>query len=115
MTVIYHVPDSLYLFVGSFTFMVGFVFLISWLYIMVVISAAEYEAIRQAQAYLAGTPTGRETRTFHVPTQTTRKIRDKGGAVDYRFLPEPDLPPLHLNRQVRINRSICTMQIMCQQ
>uniref|UniRef100_A0A7S2UU37 Glutamyl-tRNA(Gln) amidotransferase subunit B, mitochondrial n=1 Tax=Attheya septentrionalis TaxID=420275 RepID=A0A7S2UU37_9STRA len=71
-----------------------------------VISAAEYEAIRQAQAYLAGTPTGRETRTFHVPTQTTRKIRDKGGAVDYRFLPEPDLPPLHLNRQTFGGRTL---------
>eukprot|EP00978_Attheya_sp_CCMP212_P015280 scaffold39385_cov46-Attheya_sp.AAC.2 len=71
-----------------------------------VISAAEYEAIRQTQAYLAGTPTGRETRTFHVPTQTTRKIRDKGGAVEYRFLPEPDLPPLHLNRQTFGGRTL---------
>ena len=65
-----------------------------------IIQSAEYEAIRQTQQILDGTPTGRETRTFDPKSGHTIKIRDKGGAVDYRFLPEPDLPPLHLDKNV---------------
>lgn len=41
-----------------------------------------------------------ETRTFDVQTSETVKIRRKGDAVDYRFLPEPNLPPLILNKEV---------------
>ena len=65
-----------------------------------IIQSAEYEAIRQTQQILDGTPTGRETRTFDPKSGHTIKIRDKGGAVDYRFLPEPDLPLLHLDKNV---------------
>jgi len=53
------------------------------------------------------TPTGRETRTFHVEPISdayplggeTFCIRAKGDAVDYRFMPEPDLPPLILDEE----------------
>eukprot|EP00566_Odontella_aurita_P005919 CAMPEP_0113525614 /NCGR_PEP_ID=MMETSP0015_2-20120614/265_1 /TAXON_ID=2838 /ORGANISM="Odontella" /LENGTH=582 /DNA_ID=CAMNT_0000423811 /DNA_START=382 /DNA_END=2130 /DNA_ORIENTATION=- /assembly_acc=CAM_ASM_000160 len=62
-----------------------------------VIEAAEHESIRQVHAYQSGHPTGRETRTFDSRTGKTVKIRSKEGAVDYRFMPEPDLPPLVLN------------------
>ena len=70
-------------------------------------AAAEYEALRQSELALLRTPTGRETRTFHVkPTSQlyplggeTYCIRAKGDAVDYRFMPEPDLPPLILDEE----------------
>ena len=75
-----------------------------------VVASAEFEAIRQAQLaeeYVNNNksePTpqspGKETRTFDPRTQRTVKIRDKGGAVDYRFLPEPDLPPVVLTSAV---------------
>ena len=61
--------------------------------------AAQYEAIRQAQAYSQGVPTERETRTFDVRTGETVTTRSKEGAVDYRFMPEPDLPPIVLNKE----------------
>lgn len=66
-----------------------------------IIQSVEYEGIRQAQNRLDGNPTLlEETRTYDPKTGQTIKIRDKGSAVDYRFMPEPDLPPLILNEQV---------------
>ncbi|KAL3772587.1 hypothetical protein ACHAWO_003642 [Cyclotella atomus] len=70
-----------------------------------IIAATEYEALRQTESSLDGVPTGRETRTFLVrPVNSqyplggeTFCIRSKGDAVDYRFMPEPDLPPLVLD------------------
>lgn len=67
-----------------------------------IVAAAEYEALRQSALDRGGAPTGRETRTFHVkPTSEVHPlggemfcIRAKGDAIDYRFMPEPDLPPL---------------------
>lgn len=71
-----------------------------------VIAATEYEAIRQAQLVYNQREGGedvyeveQETRTFDVQTSETVKIRRKGDAVDYRFLPEPNLPPLILNKE----------------
>ena len=65
-----------------------------------IVAAAEYEAKRQAVAHLEGNPTTNETRTFDVKTGKTVLIRSKEGAVDYRFMPEPDLPPLVLDEDV---------------
>ena len=65
-----------------------------------VISAAEYEARRQAEAVHNGETVQQETRTFDVKRRQTIPMRRKEGAVDYRFLPEPDLPPLVLNEKV---------------
>lgn len=62
--------------------------------------AAEYEARRQAEAFIKGDAVKRETRTFDVKSAKTVAIRTKEGAVDYRFLPEPDLPPLILDEHV---------------
>jgi aspartyl-tRNA(Asn)/glutamyl-tRNA(Gln) amidotransferase subunit B len=47
-----------------------------------------------------GQPTSQETRTFDVKSGTTLVLRTKEGAKDYRFMPEPDLPPLILNEDV---------------
>jgi len=62
--------------------------------------AAEYEALRQSKAILLdGSPTSQETRTFDVKRNRTVVIRTKEGAKDYRFMPEPDLPPLILDEE----------------
>ena len=62
--------------------------------------AAEYEALRQSQAVIQDdSPTPQETRTFDVKGNRTVVIRTKEGAKDYRFMPEPDLPPLILNEE----------------
>ncbi len=63
--------------------------------------AAEYEAVRQVNAWMNEEPTSQETRTFDVKSGKTVVIRTKGGAKDYRFMPEPDLPPLVLDSKVR--------------
>jgi aspartyl-tRNA(Asn)/glutamyl-tRNA(Gln) amidotransferase subunit B len=64
--------------------------------------AAEYEAIRQVEATVDGDPTGQETRSFDVRSGKTAVLRTKGGARDYRFMPEPDLPPIVLNAEVSL-------------
>lgn len=64
--------------------------------------AAEYEAIRQVEALMHDRPTSQETRTFDVKSGRTVVIRTKEGAKDYRFMPEPDLPPLVLDAEVRL-------------
>jgi aspartyl-tRNA(Asn)/glutamyl-tRNA(Gln) amidotransferase subunit B len=76
-----------------------------------IIAATEYEALRQSALALQNIPTGRETRTFHVkPTLPlggeTICIRSKGDAIDYRFMPEPDLPPLILDTTTLDNMSL---------
>ena len=62
-----------------------------------IIQATEYEAIQQASLRLEGTDVLQEAKTFLPKSGVTETIRTKGGAVDYRFLPEPDLPPLRIS------------------
>ncbi len=71
-----------------------------------IIQSVEYEGIRQAQRRLNGDTINQETRTFDPKTGQTIKIRDKGGAVDYRFMPEPDLPPLVLDDGIFDGKSL---------
>ena len=59
--------------------------------------AAAYEIRRQIAALERGEALSGETRAFNVATGATRRMRAKEGAVDYRFFPEPDLPPLVLD------------------
>ncbi|GKZ01211.1 hypothetical protein MPSEU_001072400 [Mayamaea pseudoterrestris] len=66
--------------------------------------AIDYEAIRQAHEWSQRdkqggqvAPSLGETRTWDVLNECTKLIRRKNEADDYRFLPEPDLPPIHLN------------------
>ncbi|KAG7398701.1 hypothetical protein PHYBOEH_010651 [Phytophthora boehmeriae] len=57
--------------------------------------AAEYEARRQiALIEEEGGEVHRETRSYDAATGETKRMRSKEGAKDYRFFPEPDLPPL---------------------
>jgi aspartyl-tRNA(Asn)/glutamyl-tRNA(Gln) amidotransferase subunit B len=73
--------------------------------------AAEYEAIRQAEAVSNGYPTGQETRTFDVKSGKTVVMRTKGGAKDYRFMPEPDIPPLVLDNEVSSVAVSCVLNV----
>ncbi|OQR82810.1 aspartyl/glutamyl-tRNA(Asn/Gln) amidotransferase subunit B [Achlya hypogyna] len=61
--------------------------------------AVEYEMERQVELI---TTTGgcieKETRTFDAATGMTKRMRTKEGAKDYRFFPEPDLPPLVISQ-----------------
>ena len=57
----------------------------------------EYEAKRQQQVLLAGGKVQQETRRFDENTGETVLMRVKEGASDYRYFPEPDLPPIHIS------------------
>lgn len=61
-----------------------------------VAAAIEHEAARQAQLLEDGGAVAQETRLFDPDAGATRAMRSKEDAPDYRFLPEPDLPPLRL-------------------
>jgi aspartyl-tRNA(Asn)/glutamyl-tRNA(Gln) amidotransferase subunit B len=63
-----------------------------------ILKAAEYEAIRQVKQLQEGEPTSQETRTYDVKSGRTKVIRTKEEAKDYRFMPEPDLPPIVLDQ-----------------
>ena len=62
--------------------------------------AIEYESARQAEHFDDLINGVEETRTWDVLKRKTALIRTKDQAPDYRFLPEPDLPPLALNESV---------------
>ena len=59
--------------------------------------ALEYEVQRQAEALAAGRRIVQETRLFDADRGTTRSMRSKEYAHDYRYFPEPDLVPLKLD------------------
>ncbi len=58
--------------------------------------AIDVEVARQTAILDAGGVIDQETRAFHPETGTTSTLRSKEDAHDYRYFPEPDLPPLVL-------------------
>lgn len=58
--------------------------------------AIEFEIKRQIEAIESGEKIYQETRTFEATKGITIVMRTKEGASDYRYFPEPDLPPLHI-------------------
>ncbi len=56
--------------------------------------ALEYEACRQMELIKAGKPIKQETRFWDERQNQTLPMRSKEEAHDYRYFPEPDLPPL---------------------
>ncbi|MFO7997023.1 MAG: Asp-tRNA(Asn)/Glu-tRNA(Gln) amidotransferase subunit GatB [Dehalococcoidia bacterium] len=63
-----------------------------------VYQALEYESHRQRKALEVGEQLARETRSWVEEKGTTVPLRTKEYADDYRYFPEPDLPPLVLDR-----------------
>lgn len=56
----------------------------------------DYEVRRQSQVVAAGEEVIRETRHWDEAGQATVSMRRKETAEDYRYFPEPDLPPLNI-------------------
>lgn len=56
--------------------------------------AIEFEISRQRDRLEDGLPIIQETRLFDAAKQTTRAMRGKEDAHDYRYFPNPDLPPV---------------------
>lgn len=61
--------------------------------------AAEYEIKRQTKVLNAGEKVIQETRGWNDATGETTGQRSKEEAKDYRYMPEPDLPPINLSRE----------------
>lgn len=59
--------------------------------------AIEYEIERQIDVITGGGKVVQETRLYDSKTNTTRSMRGKEEAHDYRYFEEPDLPPLMLD------------------
>jgi aspartyl-tRNA(Asn)/glutamyl-tRNA(Gln) amidotransferase subunit B len=58
--------------------------------------AIEYEMKRQIDLLESGGQVVRETLNFNPATGVTTPMRDKESAHDYRYFPDPDLPPIVL-------------------
>lgn len=58
--------------------------------------AVEYEARRQIEVIEGGGVIKQETRLFDTKNGTTRAMRSKEDAHDYRYFPDPDLLPLRI-------------------
>ncbi|WP_324741936.1 Asp-tRNA(Asn)/Glu-tRNA(Gln) amidotransferase subunit GatB [Tsuneonella sp. CC-YZS046] len=62
-----------------------------------IMQAIEYEASRQVDVLEGGGKIVQETRLFDPDSGTTRSMRSKEDAHDYRYFPDPDLLPLELD------------------
>ncbi|TPG43161.1 Asp-tRNA(Asn)/Glu-tRNA(Gln) amidotransferase GatCAB subunit B [Sphingomonas koreensis] len=62
-----------------------------------VMQTIEHEANRQVDVIEAGGKIVQETRLYDPDTGTTRSMRSKEDAHDYRYFPDPDLLPLELD------------------
>ncbi|NVJ04749.1 Asp-tRNA(Asn)/Glu-tRNA(Gln) amidotransferase subunit GatB [Myxococcus sp. AM001] len=61
--------------------------------------AIEYEIARQVDVIESGGKVMQETRLWDVSKGVTRSMRSKEEAHDYRYFPEPDLPPLRVSAE----------------
>ena len=62
-----------------------------------VMQAIDFEARRQIEIYENGGTIEQQTRNFDQNTGETKFLRAKENANEYRYFPEPDLPPLVLS------------------
>ncbi len=61
--------------------------------------AIEYEVLRQIEVIEDGGEVVQESRLWDSVKNETRSMRSKEEAHDYRYFPEPDLPPLRISQQ----------------
>jgi aspartyl-tRNA(Asn)/glutamyl-tRNA(Gln) amidotransferase subunit B len=59
--------------------------------------AIDYEIERQIEAIENGEPIIQETRLWEEGSGRTISMRSKEGSSDYRYFPEPDLPPIEVS------------------
>lgn len=62
--------------------------------------AVEFEIERQIAVLESGGTVSHETRLYDPASGQTRTMRSKEDAPDYRFFPEPDLPPLECTEEL---------------
>ena len=62
--------------------------------------AIEYEARRQVKLIESGKIVEQQTRLFDSQKGETRAMRSKEESHDYRYFPDPDLPPLILDKKI---------------
>lgn len=60
--------------------------------------ALTFEQKRQAEALRRGEQIHLQTRRWDESTKSTILMRLKEGSSDYRFVPEPDIPPIHIDQ-----------------
>lgn len=58
------------------------------------------EIYRQTELIGSNTKVIQETRTYDTKTNTTKPLRIKEEAVDYRYVPEPSIPPIRINQEL---------------
>ena len=68
-------------------------------------AALEYEIERQIEVIEAGGRVMQETRLWNADEGRTYSMRSKEQAHDYRYFPEPDLPPLIVSRGVSVRNA----------
>ena len=73
--------------------------------------AAEFEIKRQTKLLEAGEKIKQETRGWDDATGKTTAQRSKEEAKDYRYMPEPDIPPINLTREF-IDAEIAKLPLM---
>jgi aspartyl-tRNA(Asn)/glutamyl-tRNA(Gln) amidotransferase subunit B len=73
--------------------------------------AVEYEAARQIALLEKGEKVVQETRGWNDATGKTTGQRSKEGAADYRYMPEPDIPPVVLTQEY-VNKVASEMPAM---
>jgi aspartyl-tRNA(Asn)/glutamyl-tRNA(Gln) amidotransferase subunit B len=62
--------------------------------------AIEYEVQRQTRILSEGGQVMQQTRGFNPSDGSTYALRDKEDAHDYRYFPDPDLPPVRITEQM---------------